>query len=178
MNSYNKLMNYNFNSIFKNVIQVGIIVSNLKKTLEKYSKGYGIGPWYVKKYSGDNVKDMYLYEKRKNYSMNLAFCSIGNVQFELIEPISSSIYTEFYDKYGEGVIHHLKMEVQDYESALCFFKLNGIKVIMSGNHMGRKYSYLSTSNDIGFITEIASAPTDFARPEPDYWYPESKILSE
>ena len=169
-------MNYNFNFIFKNVVQVGIVVSNLRKTLEKYSKDYGIGPWYVRKYSGENVRDMYLHGRRKDYSMNIAFCSVGNVQFELIEPISEFIYTEFYNRYGEGILHHLKMEVENYESALDFFKLKGIKVIMSGNHLGRKYSYLSTSNDINFFTEIASAPTDFARPEPDYWYPKDKIL--
>lgn len=121
---------------------------------------------------------MYLYGGKIDYSMNVAFCSIGNVQFELIEPITDSIYTKFYDRYGEGILHHLKMEVQNYESALKFFKSKEIEVIMSGNHLGRKYSYLSTSRDIGFIAEIASAPTEFASPEPDYWYPGDRILSK
>ena len=91
---------------FKNLIQVGIVVSSLQKSIEKYLDNYGIGPWYVLKFCPDNVSNMYIQGKRKDYSMNIGVCPIGDVRFELIEPIDESIYSEFHRKYGEGIIHH------------------------------------------------------------------------
>ena len=158
--------------IFTNIIQVGIIVNDIKQTAKKFSEIYGIGPWYIKKYDFNNVSDMHLYSKRQNYSMNLGLCFLGNIQIELIEPLDESIYQEFYQRHGEG-LHHLKMEVDDYKKVIKFLKIKGIDVIQSGGaHQGRRrYAYLNTKEDLGFIVEIAEGSPDFKRPDPDYWYP-------
>lgn len=163
---------------FKNLIQVGIVVSSLQKSIEKYLDNYGIGPWYVLKFCPDNVSNMYIQGKRKDYSMNIGVCSIGDVRFELIEPIDESIYSEFHRKYGEGIIHHLKLQVDNYQDALRFLKSKGVKVLQSGHQLGKIgkniYTYLSTANNLGFIAEIVDVPPDFIKPDPDYWYPDNK----
>jgi len=56
-------------SLFKNLIQAGIVIGNLKKTMHSYVYSYGIGPMYILRFSHKNVSDMNLYGKRKNYSM-------------------------------------------------------------------------------------------------------------
>lgn len=94
--------------------------------------------------------------KKKDYSVKIGFYTLGNVQFKLIEPLSDSIFNDFYDEYGEGVIHHLGMEINDYEDVLGFLKSKGVETIQSGIHSdGIKYSYVSTDSDINFIIEIA-----------------------
>ena len=51
--------------IFNNLIQVGIVVRNLEKVMNSYIQ-FGIGPFYVLKFSPDNVEEMYVHGKRKN----------------------------------------------------------------------------------------------------------------
>jgi len=165
-------------SLFKNLIQVGIVVGSLKETMSSYVYDYGIGPMYVLKFFFKNVSDMYLYGKRKDYSMNIGVCPIGDVRFELIEPIGDSIYQDYYNEYDEGIIHHLKIGVNNYQDVLSYFASNSIKVIQSGHQLGfegkNKYTYLETANSLGFILEIVDVTSDFIKPEPDYWYPNDK----
>ena len=168
------------NSVFKNLIQVGMVVSNLNISMKKYAYDYGLGPMYVLELNQDNVQNMYLYGKKKNYSMNLGVCNIGDVRFELIEPISKSIYSDYLNKYNEGIIHHLKLGVDDYFKAIDFFKSNGIKVIQHGEQSGdggkNIYTYLDTSNSLGFIIEVVQVTSDFIKPKPDYWFPLNKKI--
>ena len=168
------------NSVFKNLIQVGMVVSNLELSMGKYIFDYGLGPMYVLEFNQENVQNMYLYGKKKNYSMNLGVCNIGNVRFELIEPISKSIYSDYLNKYNEGIIHHLKLEVADYFKVIEFFKSNGIKIIQHGEQLGDKgkniYTYLDTSNTLGFIIELVQVTKDFIKPKPDYWFPLNKKI--
>ena len=158
--------------VFENIVQVGIVVKNIKETAQRFADRFGIGPWYIKKYDSGDVYDMKLYSRRQDYSMILGFCFIGNIQIELIEPIDESIYLEFYKEHGEG-LHHLKMKVESYEEQLKSLQEKDIKVVQSGGaHQGRRrYAYLDTKDDLGFITEIAEGSPDFERPEPDYWWP-------
>ena len=171
-------MNRASKPLFKNLIQVGMVVSDLKKSMEKYIYDFGIGPMYVMKFSSSNVSNMCLHGKRKDYSMNLGVCSIGDVRFELIEPIDGSIYSEYYSEYGEGIIHHLKLGVDNYFDTLEYLRSIGVKTIQSGHQLGDRgknmYTYLDTRESLGFIIEIVNITKDFIKPDPDYWFPENK----
>ncbi len=162
-------------SIFNKIMQVGIVVRDLKKAMDNYLS-YGIGPFYVLKFSPDNVSKMYIHGKRLDYAMNIGVCTIGDVRFELIEPLTESIYSEYLDKYGEGIIHHIKISVNDYYVALKYLNSMGIGSLQSGHQMGIKgkniYNYLDSADDLGFICEIVDVSNDFIKPEPDYFYPE------
>jgi methylmalonyl-CoA/ethylmalonyl-CoA epimerase len=168
------------NSLFKNLIQVGIVVGNLKKAMENYSYKYGVKPWYVLKFSPHNVTEMYIDGKRKDYSMNIGVCSIGRVRFELIEPLDKSIYSDWYKKYGEGIIHHLKLKINNLDEASTNLKSHGVKVLQMGHQLGKNksgknmFNYLSTENYLGFILEIVNVTPDFIKPKPDCWYPKNE----
>lgn len=155
-----------------------MVVSNLEQSMQKYVYGYGVGPMYVIKFNYDNVSNMYLYGKKKNYSMNLGVCPIGDVRFELIEPISESIYSDYIDQSGEGIIHHLKLAVDNYWHALEYLESLGIEIIQVGHQLGDKgksmYTYLDTSDTLGFIIEVINIEKDFLKPQPDRWFPSEK----
>jgi len=146
--------------------------------MQKYVYGYGVGPMYVIEFNSGNVANMYLYGKKKNYSMNLGVCPIGDVRFELIEPVSESIYSDYISQYGQGIIHHLKLAVVDYWKALEYLESAGIEIIQVGHQLGDKgknmYTYLDTSDTLGFIIEVVNIEKDFIKPEPDRWFPENK----
>jgi len=105
--------------------------------------------------------------------MNVAVCPIGDVRFEYIEPITKSIFSDFYDDYFENVIHHLKFEVDDYKKTLEFFKSKNIELIQTGHQLGdagkNMYNFFDTEKEFGFTTEIVNVTSDFIKPQPESW---------
>jgi len=164
-------------SIFKGVDQIAMVVNDLQAAMKRYVEGYGVGPWYVVKFGPENVKDQTLHGKKMDYSHRLAICQIGNVQFELIESLSDTIYQEHLNRYGEGVVQHVKMSVDDHDEAMKFFQKKGIEVLQTGNWEGKsRYANLATETELGFQVEISVPSPGFKIPEPDYWYPADRKM--
>ena len=169
-------------AIFEKLIQVGIVSKDIGRILESYVNIYGIGPWYILKFAPQNVESMTIHNKKQNYSMNVVVCPIDGIRFEYIEPITKSTFTEFYDRYGENMIHHLKLQVNNYNEALDILTAKKINNIQSGDQLGDSgkniYTFLDTQERLGFITEIVNVTKDFIKPKPDYWYPsEHKVFN-
>lgn len=162
------------NHIFNNIIQVGMITNSLIKSMEKYCFKYNICPFYVLEFNKNNVKNMSIDGREKNYSMNIGVSVIGKTRFELIQPLDYSNYNEFNNKYNSGIIHHLKIFTKDYIKTLNYLASTGIKSLQSGHQCGIKgksiYNYLDTSSQLGFVTELVDVSSDFIKPEPDYWF--------
>ncbi|WP_218775537.1 VOC family protein [Oceanobacillus senegalensis] len=160
---------------FTNVLQVGVVVKDINKTLKTYADKYGIGPWKVYEFNKDTVADMSIDGKRVDYAMRLALADIGGVQWELIEPLDDySDYTGFLREHGEG-IHHVALDTESYSSALEFCRKNGINQIQYG-YWGRnfRYDYRDTRADLKCIVELYGPDPDFDWPEPLLVYPEEK----
>lgn len=169
-------------AIYEKVLQVGIVTKDISRILQSYVNIFGIGPWYILKFAPQNVESMTIYNKRQNYSMNVAVCPIDGIRFEYIEPITDSIFTEFYNKHGENLIHHLKFQVKNYKEALNLLTSKNFQNIQSGEQKGDKgkniYTFIDTEEKLGFITEIVNVTSDFIKPKPDYLYPsENKNLN-
>ncbi|MBM3706165.1 MAG: hypothetical protein FJW66_06550 [Actinobacteria bacterium] len=166
------------NPLFKNLIQVGMVVSDLQISMQKYVFDYGIGPMYVVEFNPGNVSDMYLYGKKQKYSMNMGVCPIGDVRFEIIEPVSRSIYSDYIEKYGQGIIHHLKLGVENYWKSIDYLESLGVEIMQSGHQLGVRgknmYTYMNTQSTLGFIVELVNVEKDFIKPEPDCWFPQDK----
>ncbi len=166
--------------LFTELIQVGMAVKDIKESMDRYIR-YGIGPWYFLEFNSMNVDNMMLYGKRKDYAMLVAVCPIGDVRFELIEPLTDSIYTDYIDKYGESIIHHLKLGVDDYDFAVDYLQKLGIESIQSGHQLGVKgkniYNYFETSQSLGFVLEIVNVTEDYIKPQPQYWHPSKEFTS-
>ena len=65
------------------------------------------------------------------------------------------MFSDFYNKYREGIVHHLSMEIDNYDDLLNFLKSKDIKIIQSGCFQDKiRYSYFSTNKDLNFIVEI------------------------
>ncbi|MDD3520659.1 MAG: VOC family protein [Actinomycetota bacterium] len=161
--------------MFEKLIQVGFISREIDRVLKSYTDIYNIGPWYILKFCPDNVKSMEVYGKRQDYAMTVAVCPIADIRFEYIEPLTSSIFSDFYDDYGEYAVHHLKLGGQDYKTSLDFFLSKNIKAIQTGHQIGGPgkniYTFMDTLKELGFITEIVEVTSNFIKPEPEKWYP-------
>ncbi|MGB9680568.1 MAG: VOC family protein [Desulfurella sp.] len=157
--------------IFTNVLQVAVVVDDLYKAMKHYYEIYGIGPWKVYTFNSSTVSDMVIRDKSSNYSMKLSLCNIGNVQWELIQPLDEkSIYYEFLKEHGPG-LHHVAFAVNDYDETVNYFRQNGIGVLQGGLWNNLQYTYLDTQSTMSAIAEIYQISKDFTWPEPEEVYP-------
>lgn len=72
---------------FTKVLQIGIVVDDLKAYLKRYVDDYGIGPWNIYHFNKNSVKEMTINGEKNDFDIKLALCNYYNVQIELIEPI-------------------------------------------------------------------------------------------
>jgi methylmalonyl-CoA/ethylmalonyl-CoA epimerase len=88
-----------------------------------------------------------------NHSM--AFGYVGDVQLEVIEPVSGkSTYSEFLDRVPAGGVHHLGYSVEDYDGATADLLQRGYRLVQRGTFGDTKFGYFETADDPGTVTEI------------------------
>jgi len=81
----------------------------------------------------------------------------------------NSMYAEFLNTKGEG-LHHVAVGVRDYRETLDTLTAKGRRVLQGGLYKGASFSYLSTDEDLGVITEIFDWPEGLEQ-TPDAVYP-------
>ena len=148
--------------IFKKVLQVALLVSNVDETVKRYYDEFGIGPWSIYEFNKENVGGMALDEKESDYRMRIALTNIGDIRIELIEPLDDkTIYAKFLKKHGEG-LHHIAYAVDNFQEARKFFEKKGIKVNQEGKWLGRHhFAYLESENELKHVAEIYDTQEDF-----------------
>jgi methylmalonyl-CoA/ethylmalonyl-CoA epimerase len=156
--------------LFTDTLQVALVVRDLDAALDTYVHEYGIGPWEIYEFNPETVDEMTLDGRPAEYAMRLALTMVGNVQWELIQPLDTrSIYAQFLASGREG-LHHLGMATRNYDESLDALRQKGHTVLQGGLYNGVKFAYLSTDNDLGVITEIFDWPEGHTQ-EPDSVYP-------
>lgn len=158
--------------VFNKLLQVAVVVSNLEDAMKKYWEEYGIGPWAIYTFDPSTVNHMVIRDESTEYAMRLALTTIGDVGWELIEPLDDkSIYAEFLRNHGEG-LHHVAFDVDDYDKTLAAFRDKGIGVLQGGTFSGMTYTYLDTTDTLSTIVEIYSQkPSEFQGPPPEAVFP-------
>jgi methylmalonyl-CoA/ethylmalonyl-CoA epimerase len=154
------------------VLQIAVAVHNLDDAVRRYADRYGIGPWRVLDCTPADIREMEIHGQPREYSMRIALCSFGGVDWELLEPSDEhSIYAEFLRDQGEG-LHHVGFDTPEWESSMRLLNDLGVPVRMRGNWGGRQeYRYLGTEADLGFLTEVFHTSPGFVHPEPAEVYP-------
>jgi methylmalonyl-CoA/ethylmalonyl-CoA epimerase len=157
----------------KQVLQIGIVVKDLQKAMELYWEIFGIGPWHIVTFQPPALTNTQVRGQAVPYTMKLAVTQVGNVQWELIQPLTGkSIYQEFLDQKGGG-LHHVACDVGDYDQAVELMKKHGIGTLMSGELPSDSYAYMDTEKYLGTIVEIYKRPAKFIPPPPEATYPPS-----
>jgi methylmalonyl-CoA/ethylmalonyl-CoA epimerase len=155
--------------VFTETIQIALVVRDLDATMKTYVHDYGIGPWHVYEFNPGTIKDLREDGEPVERSWRLAISQVGQVQWELIQPLDDeSIYARFLAEKGEG-LHHVGVAVPSYDDTISSLADKGRRVILGGEYGGLNFAYLSTDEDLGVITEIFSgAPGDDQKPDAVY----------
>lgn len=134
---------------FGKIGHVGIVVKDLQKAKEHYSRLLGIDKWYELQY--DTPLDMTYRGEKRNCNVTLYFGGKGATVIELIYPQGDeNIYTNFLKNHGEA-IHHIEYNVKDLDAAIKHVEKEGLKVLQSAKFESAgakiRYAYVGKSED-------------------------------
>ncbi len=134
------------------VSQIGIVVRDLQKTADYYTSTFGIGPFTMLDVNLDGV---ILRGKPGNMKIKVGFAQSGAMQIEMIQPLEgdNNLYAEFLDAKGEG-IHHLGIQVDDFEAALAGMAGAGFQPVLYRNQDGFAFAYMDTDKVGGIMIEL------------------------
>lgn len=138
----------------KKVVQVAIVVKDIEKALNNWSKFLNIEkPKIVETENWEKTKAMFR-GKPMHGRAKLAFINMDNIVIELIEPIDgSSIWSEFLEKYGEG-IHHIAFAVENADECVQHLENIGGFKEQEGFFTNGRYIYVNALKSLGAIIEF------------------------
>jgi methylmalonyl-CoA/ethylmalonyl-CoA epimerase len=151
--------------VFNETMQLGIVVRDLEATVRRYEDDYGIGPWNFAQIDLGEANNYREYGQPVERSNRIAVSTVGQVMWELIEPLDEEgIYARFLAEKGEG-IHHVAVGTPNFDETVARAERQN-KVILSCEFSGVDIAYLDTQRDLGVIFEIASGmPGDGEHPD-------------
>ena len=120
---------------------IGIVVNNIEKTANFFSKAIGIDLQEIEDYK---------------QILKIGFLPVESIDIELLEPTSTNgINAEFLKNHGEGV-HHIAFEVENLDQAIKTAVDQGAKVIFGPTEgaRGKKIVFLDGDMFGGTIIEL------------------------
>ena len=136
---------------------VAVIVKDMNQAIEHY-KSLGIGPFptFIGPSGPTPLTEKMVNGKPVDYSIDLrhADSGVGDLCFELIEPLEGETpVKEFLGEKGEG-IHHIGFTVDDIDRETTKMAEKGYKVTQSGVTPGARWAYFDTDALGGVVIEL------------------------
>lgn len=141
------------------ICQVGLVVPDLQKAVDNW-RAMGFGPWQIYSLNEKSLEYYYVNDKRvtEPFEFIIAIGYIGQMQFELMQPVKGpNLYWDILEKCGGGM-HHMKEYVPDekIEDVAESYRKKGIKVLAYGKFGKDKFFYLDTLETMGTYLELGN----------------------
>jgi catechol 2,3-dioxygenase-like lactoylglutathione lyase family enzyme len=120
-------------SIFSNLIQVGVVVKDMDKAIERLTS-LGIGPFQPKILPSGTQE--WFRGKPFTGKASIKAAMMGDVELELVQPVAGeSPQSEFMASKGEG-FQHIAFAVEDLDQAVTQLTKQGIEVLLRAKMPG------------------------------------------
>jgi methylmalonyl-CoA/ethylmalonyl-CoA epimerase len=159
-----------------------IATLDLDRAVRTWWDRYGVGPWRVYRYDPSTVSAD-IDGRPTDFSMQVALASMGpHFRVEIIQPLDGdNPYTPSLERHGGADhIHHVRFDVSNYDDAVGELNNLGLRTVMDARFAGGTEGspplvgrYVDTTEDLGFVLELAHAPSGFVMATPQYEYPPS-----
>jgi catechol 2,3-dioxygenase-like lactoylglutathione lyase family enzyme len=135
------------------IVQVAYIVNDLQDAAARWTKSFGIGPFYV--LERPEVRNPLYRGKPGPVSFSTAIAQAGEIHIELLEQHcdSPSCYRDLIPKGKEG-FHHVAVLVDDYATEIARYEELGCPIAGSGEVGPLKFAYIDTSAVMHGMVEI------------------------
>ena len=107
--------------------QIAWLTRDLEKSMQAWIDTLRIGPWRVFRFTEKTVKNLKVDGKLVEgpFEFRIAITHVGDMEIELIQPVSGPmIYEDYIRRRGEG-LHHIKEKIPDDRMAQVVQRLCG-----------------------------------------------------
>ena len=146
--------------IWDRAYQIGVVVRDLDRAKVFYER-LGIGP-FVEGPSGHALERRIYGEPAADAAVRGAIAKMGEIEFELLEPVSGkTIQSEFLERHGEGVVHLCAFS-DDIDRDIKELTELGYDVISEGRiDDGGHFAYFDTRETGGLVLELFEPGPDW-----------------
>lgn len=136
------------------VFQSAWVVADFEQAVATWAERYGVGPFYAVDFaSGPELR----YRGQPGQlAMKVAWAQAGDVQVELIAPLSDSpnVYRDLVPA-GQTRFHHVCFWSDDIAADKAVLQAEGFELAMdSGDGDGARFAYFDTSAENGHMIEL------------------------
>jgi catechol 2,3-dioxygenase-like lactoylglutathione lyase family enzyme len=139
------------------IVQVAWVTDDIARTEDLLHGQFGTGAWTrIPDVHFDAVHSRLRGEPHE-FSAHISLAYAGDLQLELIEPVSgTSVHTEFLASHGPG-LHHVCFAVDDVDAACANAEAAGVPVLMRGSMMDGEieFAYVDGSSGGAPYVELA-----------------------
>jgi hypothetical protein len=156
-----------------NIKQICVVVNDVEKAMKNYWEMFGIGPFDVRHFTPETVRDFYVDGKHitEGFHFICAVTWVGDVEYELIQPIEGPvIYWEQLKNRGAG-LHHFKIVIPNDDELKAYvqeLEEKGLKVTQTGWIDNDVHYYVDSLEQLGVVVELGNGGKIG---EPDSVYP-------
>ena len=100
------------------IFQNAWVVTDLEESCMKWVNEMGIGPFFINDYPYGTFDEVTYRGEKSDLSMRVAIAQAGNIQIELIEPISPKCAYRDSVPAGTTGFHHMCVWTHDFDSDL------------------------------------------------------------
>ncbi len=123
------------------VIQLAWVTDDIEATAALLHEQFGCGAWTRLDDIHFDAEHTTLRGEPTEFVAHIALAYAGDLQLELIQPVSgATIHAEFLEAHGPG-LHHLCFAVEDVEAACARAEAAGVPVLMRGSMMDGEIEY-------------------------------------
>lgn len=144
------------------VFQIGYVVPDLHAAIRFFKDTLGVRDFMV--WENLMLDDQTYNGAPGDYVQSIAFGYLGDLQVELIQPLSGeSTYSAYLRQNPRGGVQHVGILVDDFDAAVAAMTARGFEAVQSGCHGETKLVYFDTGEASGTLTEIITiAPDELA----------------
>ena len=144
--------------MFKNFVQIGVVVADLDQSIRNLSEIFGIGPFRVIDWPPEGRTDIqkFYHGEPGDFTARMAFTELGSIELELIQPISGkSIWADFLREKGGG-IHHIRFNVEEIDPVQDYLADHNVFPAQHGSGIrpGTLWMNFASEEKVGFVIEV------------------------
>jgi len=141
------------------VFQLGYVVDDLDAAIERWMKVTNIGPAFIMR--GSAPENIIYRGQPGEMVMDIGFCQAGDLQIELIQPLSTgpNVYRDAVPA-GTQAYHHQGYFTDDMDAEFARFAALGVDVGVQGTFGDMRFAYFDTRPQIGCMTEVLERNPD------------------
>lgn len=163
----------------RHLTQINVTTDDVDRTVRQLTNLLQIGPWSIGTLNNQTVKNAHLLIDGEyvtpEFQFQLAITLIGNLEFEVIQPVKGeTVYKTYLDRRTVGY-HHIKEVVapEELQKTLDMYEAEGMKLAIKGTMDITTFAYLDCEKEFTFYVELGDGLPPNALPEGynEYIYP-------